>query len=122
MKHVKRFFLLIVCCFLAVFFIQNFEVAKKVFEIEFGFFSYKYTTAVYNAGIIAVSFLLGGFVFFLLSFSRSHSRKSELKQSRKTIKSLEEKVGKLEVELLQNRPADYQGQSSSGDLFRAPAK
>ncbi|MCY4261749.1 MAG: hypothetical protein OXC97_00275 [Candidatus Dadabacteria bacterium] len=120
MKHIKRFFLLIICCFLAIFFIQNFEVAEKVFEIEFGFFSYKYTSGVYNAGIIAVSFLLGGFVFFLLSFSRSHSSKSELKQSRKTIKSLEEKVGKLEVELLQNRPAGYQEQSSSSDLFRAP--
>ena len=120
MKHVKRFFLLIICCFLALFFVQNFEVAKKVFEIKLGFFSYQYTTGVYNAGIIAASFVLGGFIFFLLSFSRSHSRKSELKQNRKTIKNLEEKVGKLEVELLQNRPAGYQEQSSPSDLFRTP--
>ena len=105
---------------MAVFFIQNFEIANHVFRIELGFFSYKYTWAVYNAGITGVSFLLGAFVFFLLSLSRGHSRKSELKRSRETIKSLEEKIGKLEVELLQNKPAGYQERSSSHEVFRAP--
>ena len=120
MKHLKRFFLLAICCFLAVFFIQNFEIAKHVFRIELGFFSYKYTWAVYNAGIIGVSFLLGAFVFFLLSFSRGYSKKSELKRSRETVKSLEEKVGKLEVELLQNKSAGYREQSSPHEVFKAP--
>ena len=120
MKHVKRFFLLIICCFVAVFFIQNLEIATHVFGIELGFFSYKYTSAVYNAGVLGVSFLLGAFVFFLLSFSRGHSRKSELKRSRETIKNLEEKVGKLEVELLQNKPVGYREQASSHEMFKAP--
>ncbi len=120
MKHVKRFFLLVICCFLAVFFIQNLEIATDVFRIELGFFSYKYTGAVYNAGIIGVSFLLGAFVFFLLSFSRGCSKKSELKRSRETVKKLEEKIGKLEVELLQNKSAGYQGQSSPHEMFKTP--
>ena len=120
MKHVKRFLLLLICCFVAVFFIQNLEIAKHVFRIELGFFSYKYIWAVYNAGILGVSFLLGAFVFFLLSFSRGHSRKSELKRNRETVKNLEEKVGKLEVELLQNKSAGYQEQSSSREMFRTP--
>ena len=120
MKHVKRFFLLVICCFGAVFFIQNLEIATHIFRIELGFFSYKYTWVIYNAGILGVSFFLGAFVFFLLSFSRGHSRKSELKRSRKTVKNLEEKVGKLEVELLQNKSAGYQEQSSPREVFRAP--
>ena len=120
MKHVKRFFLLVVCCFVAVFFIQNLEIAKHVFEIELGLLSYKYTGAVYNAGIMGVAFLLGAFVFFLLSFSRGYSKKSQLKRSRETVEELEKKVGKLEVELLQNKSAGYQGQSSPHEVFRAP--
>ena len=120
MKYFKRFFLLVICCFIAVFFIQNLEIAKHVFRIELGFFSYKYTPAVYNAGIIGASFLLGAFVFFLLSFSRGYSRKSELKRSRETVKNLEEKVGKLEVEILQNKSSGYHGQPSSHEVFRAP--
>lgn len=120
MKHVKRFFLLIVCCFIAVFFIQNLEVATQVFRIELGFFSFKNTWAVYNAGIIGASFLLGAFVFFLLTFARGRSAKSELRRSRETVKNLEKKVGKLEVELLQNKPAGYQEQTSSSDVFRTP--
>lgn len=120
MKHVKRFFLLIVCCFIAVFFIQNLEVATQVFRIELGFFSFKNTWAVYNAGIIGASFLLGAFVFFLLTFARGRSTKSELRRSRETVKNLEKKVGKLEVELLQNKPAGYQEQTSSSDVFRTP--
>lgn len=120
MKHVKRFLLLIICCFVAVFFIQNLEIATRVFTIELGFFSFKDSWPVYNAGIIGVSFLLGAFVFFLLSLSRGHSRKSELKRSRETVKSLEEKVGKLEVELLQNKPAGYQERPSSHEVFKAP--
>ena len=120
MKHVKRFFLLVICCFVAVFFIQNLEIATHVFKIELGFFSYKYTWGVYNAGVLGVSFFLGAFVFLLLSFSRGRSRKSELKRSRETIKNLEEKVGKLEVELLQNKPAGYQEQASSHEIFKTP--
>ena len=120
MKYFKRFFLLVICCFVAVFFIQNIEIAKHVFRIELGFFSYKETWAVYNAGIMGVSFLLGAFVFFLLVFARGHSTKSELKRSRETVKNLEEKVGKLEVELLQNKSAGYQEQSSPHDVFRVP--
>lgn len=120
MKQVKRFFLLLICCFVALFFFQNFEIAKHVFRIELGFLSYKYTWAVYNAGVIGGSFLLGAFVFFLLSFCRGHSRKSELKRNRETVKNLEEKIGKLEVELLQNKPAGYEEQSSHSGVFRAP--
>ena len=120
MKYVKRFFLLIIFCLAAVFFFQNLEVAKHVFRIEFAFFSYKYVGAVYNAGIIGVSFLLGGFVFFLLSFCRGRSGKSELKRSRETIKNLEKKVGKLEVELLQNKSTDYGDQPSHHAMFGAP--
>ena len=120
MKYLKRFFLLVICCFVALFFIQNFEIAKHVFKIELGFFSYKYTEGVYNAGIIGISFVLGAFVFFLLSFSRGRSRKSELKQSKETIKNLEEKVGKLEVELLQGKSAGYREQPSSHEVFRTP--
>jgi uncharacterized integral membrane protein len=120
MKHVKRFFLLIVCCFVAVFFIQNLEIATKVFTVELGFFSFKNTWPVYNAGIIGASFLLGAFVFFLLTFARGHSKKSELRRSRETVKDLEEKVGKLEVELLQNKPAGYREQPSSHEVFRTP--
>ena len=121
MKHVKRFFLLIVFCFLALFFIQNLEVATRVFRIELGFFSYKHAWAVYNAGIIGVSFLLGAFVFFLLTFARGRSAKSELRRTRETVKNLEKKIGKLEVELLQNKPAGYQERpSSSHDAFRTP--
>lgn len=120
MRYLKRFFFLVICCFVALFFIQNFEIAKHVFRMELGFFSYKYTWAVYNAGIIGVSFLLGAFVFFLLSLSRGYSKKSELKRSRETVKILEEKVGKLEVELLQNKPAGYQEQSSPHEVFRTP--
>lgn len=120
MKHVKRFFLLIVCCFVAVFFIQNLEIATQVFRVELGFFSFKHTWAVYNAGIIGASFLLGAFVFFLLTFARGRSAKSELRRSRETVKNLEKKIGKLEVELLQNKPVGYQQQTSSHDLFEAP--
>lgn len=120
MKHVKRFFLLIVCCFVAVFFIQNLEIATQVFRVELGFFSFKNTWAVYNAGIIGASFILGAFIFFLLTFARGHSTKSELRRSRETVKDLEKKVGKLEVELLQNKPAGYQEQPSSHDLFKTP--
>ena len=120
MKHVKRFFLVIVCCFVAVFFIQNLEVATRVFRIELGFFSFKNTWAVYNAGIIGASFLLGAFVFFLLTFARGHSTKSELRRSRETVKNLEKKVGKLEVELLQNKPAGYHEQPSPSDVFKTP--
>ena len=120
MKHVKRFFLLIICCFVAVFFIQNLEIATQVFRVELGFFSFKNTWAVYNAGIIGASFILGAFVFFLLTFARGRSTKSELKRSRETVKNLEEKVGKLEVELLQNKPAGYQERLSSHDVFKTP--
>ena len=120
MKHVKRFLFLVICCFAAVFFIQNLEIATHVFRIELGFFSYKYTWGVYNAGVLGVSFLLGAFVFFLLSFSRGRSRKSELKRSRETVKNLEEKVGKLEVELLQNKSAGYRQQASPHEMFRPP--
>ena len=120
MKHVKRFFLLVICCSLAVFFVQNLEVATDVFRVELDFFFYKYTGAVYNAGIIGASVLLGAFVFFLLSFSRGHSKRSELKRSREAVKKLEEKVGKLEVELLQNKSAGYQEQSSPHEMFRTP--
>ncbi len=120
MKHVKRFFLILISCFIALFFIQNLEVAEHVFRIELGFFSYKYNAAVYNAGIIGVSFLLGAFVFFLLTFFKGYSTKSELKRSRKTIKDLQEKVGKLEVELLQNRPTAPREQVSQQEMFRAP--
>ena len=120
MKHVKRFFLLIICCFVALFFIQNLEIATQVFRVELGFFSFKHMWAVYNAGIIGASFLLGAFVFFLLTLTRGHSTKSELRRSRETVKDLEKKVGKLEVELLQNKPAGYQEQPSSHDLFRTP--
>ncbi len=120
MKHVKRFLLLVICCFVALFFIQNLEIATHVFRIELGFFSYKYTWAVYSAGIMGISFILGAFIFFLLSLSRGYSRKSELKRSRETVKSLEEKVGKLEVELLQNKSAGYREQSSPHEIFRTP--
>ena len=120
MKHVKRFFLLLICCFLGLFFIQNLEIATHVFRIELGYFSYKYTGGVYNAGIIGASFLLGAFVFLLLSFARGCSAKSELKRSRETVKDLEKKVGKLEVELLQNKPAGYREQASSHEMFRTP--
>lgn len=120
MKHVKRFLLLLICCFVAVFFIQNLEIATHVFRIELGFFSYKYTGAIYNGGVIGVSILLGAFVFFLLSFPRGHSRKSELKRNRETIRNLEEKVGKLEVELLQKKSSGYQERTSSHEVFRAP--
>lgn len=120
MKHVKRFFLLIVCCFVAVFFIQNREIATHVFPIELDLLFYDRTWGVYNAGIIGASFLLGAFVFFLLTFARGRSSKSELKRSRETVKTLEKKVGKLEVELLQNRPAGYQEQSSPHNVFNAP--
>ncbi len=120
MKHVKRFFLLVICCFVAVFFIQNLEIATHVFKVELDFFFYKRDWGVYNAGILGVSFLLGAFVFFLLSFSRGRSRKSELKRSRETVKNLEEKVGKLEVELIQNKSAGYREQSSPREMFRAP--
>ena len=120
MKHVKRFFLLVICCFVAVFFIQNLEIVTHVFRIKLDFFFYKYSGGVYNAGILGVSFLLGAFVFFLLSFSRGRSRKSELKRSRETVKNLEEKVGKLEVELIQNKSAGYREQSSPREMFRAP--
>ena len=98
---------------MALFFIQNLEIATQVFRVELGFFSFKGTWAVYNAGIIGASFLLGAFVFFLLSFARGRSAKSELKRSRETVKN-------LEVELLQNKPAGYQEQSSPRDIFRAP--
>ena len=111
---------MVICCFVALFFIQNLEIATHVFRIELGFFSYKYTWAVYNAGILGVSFLLGAFVFFLLSLSRGQSRKSELKRSRETVKNLEEKVGKLEVELLQNKPAGYRERTSSHEMFKTP--
>ena len=120
MRYLKRFFLLVICCFLVLFFIQNFEIAKHVFTIELDFFFYKRAWAVYNAGIIGVSFLLGAFVFFLLSFSRGYSKKSELKRSRETVKNLEEKVGKLEVELLQNKSAGYREQSPPHEVFRTP--
>jgi len=43
-----------------------------------------------------------------------------LRRSRETVKDLEKKVGKLEVELLQNKPAGYQEQPSSHDLFKTP--
>ncbi len=120
MKHVKRFFLLIVCCFLAIFFIQNLEIATHVFTIELDLLFYDRTWGVYNAGIIGASFLLGAFVFFLLTFARGHSTKSDLKRSRETVKTLEKKVGKLEVELLQNKPAGYQEPSSPHNVFKAP--
>ena len=121
MKHVKRFFLLIVFCFIALFFIQNLEIATQVFRIELGFFSFKHTWAVYNAGIIGVSFLLGAFVFFLLTFARGRSTKSELRRSREAVKNLEKKIGNLEVELLQNKPGRYREQPSSPhDAFRTP--
>lgn len=122
MKHVKRFFLLIVFCFVALFFIQNLEIATRVFRIELGFFSFKHTWAVYNAGIIGVSFLLGAFVFFLLTFARGRSTKSELRRSREAVKNLEKKIGNLEVELLQNKPGRYREQPSSPphDAFRTP--
>lgn len=105
---------------MAVFFIQNLEIATQVFTVELGFFSFKNTWAVYNAGIIGAAFLLGAFVFFLLTFARGRSVKSELRRSRETVKTLEEKVGKLEVELLQNRPAGYQEQPSPSNVFKAP--
>ena len=120
MKHVKRFLLLVICCFVAIFFIQNLEIATHVFTIELNLFFYEDAWAVYSAGILGVSFLLGAFVFFLLSLSRGHSRKSELKRSRETVKNLEEKVGKLEVELLQNKSAGYQQQASSHEMFEPP--
>jgi len=120
MKHVKRFFLLIICCFVAVFFIQNLEIATHVFTIELNFLFYKGAWPVYNAGVLGVSFLLGALIFLLLSLSRGHSRKSELKRSRETVKNLEEKVGKLEVELLQNKPAGYREQASSHEIFKTP--
>ena len=120
MKHVKRFFLLIVFCFVALFFIQNLEIATQVFRIELGFFSFKHTWAVYNAGIIGVSFLLGAFVFFLLTFARGRSTKSELRRSREAVKNLEKKIGNLEVELLQNKPAGYREQAPSHEVFRTP--
>ncbi len=120
MKYVKRFFLVIICAFLALFFIQNIDIATQVFTVELGFYSLKVTGAVYNAGIMGASFLLGAFVFFLLTFARGRSTKSELKKSRETVKNLEKKVGKLEVELLQNKPAGYQEQSPARDLFKAP--
>lgn len=96
------------------------EIATQVFTIKLGFFFYEDAWAVYNAGIIGASFLLGALVFFLLTFARGRSTKSELKRSRETVRNLEEKVGKLEVELLQNRPAGYQEQPSSHDLFKTP--
>lgn len=111
---------MVICCFVAVFFIQNLEIATHVFKVELDFFFYKRDWGVYNAGILGVSFLLGAFVFFLLSFSRGRSRKSELKRSRETVKNLEEKVGKLEVELIQNKSAGYREQSSPREMFRAP--
>jgi len=43
-----------------------------------------------------------------------------LKRSRETVKDLEEKVGKLEVEHLQNKPAGYQERPSSHDVFKTP--
>ncbi|MDE0519226.1 MAG: LapA family protein, partial [Candidatus Dadabacteria bacterium] len=84
------------------------------------FFSFKITWAFSVAGIMGAAFLLGAFVFFLLTFARGHSVKSELKRSRETVKDLEEKVGKLEVELLQNKPAGYQERPSSHDVFKTP--
>ena len=120
MKHVKRFFFLVVCCFLAVFFIQNLGIATHVFKVELGVFPFKHTWAVYNAGIIGASFLLGAFGFFLLTFARGHSTKSELRRSRETVKDLEKKVGKLEVELLQNKPSGYQERPSPQNVFKMP--
>ncbi len=75
---------------------------------------------IFSPDRIGASFLLGAFVFFLLTFARGRSSKSELKRSRETVKTLEKKVGKLEVELLQNRPAGYQEQSSPHNVFNAP--
>ncbi len=103
MVYIKNFLFILVCLFMALFFLQNFEVVTENFKIELGFEPYLYQWRIYNGGIVLASFFLGMFISLLLGFFSGNSAKSELKQSKKTIKKLEEKVGKLEVELLQNQ-------------------
>ncbi len=113
MRYLKNFLFIIVFSFAALFFFQNFEVAAEKFKIGLGFEPYRYQWLVYNGGIILASFALGIFVSLLLGFFSGNSARSELKRSRKTIKKLEEKVGELEVELLQNQPQPQRTEQSS---------
>ncbi len=121
MKHVKRFFFIIIFCFGVYFLYRNREVGVHVFRVDLGIPPfYKEVWEVYNAAIIAVSFLLGGLIFFLVGFFSRASRNSDLKRSKETIKNLEEKVGKLEMELKQAKSSKNEEQTFGQGMFKAP--
>lgn len=109
MKHVKRFFLLLLLAFLAVFYFQNSgavgEMFTKVFllRLDLLVFDQFGPVGVYNAGLMAAAFVLGALSVFLLGFLRKSSSRSELKRSRETVGKLERKVEELEKSLLEQK-------------------
>lgn len=108
MKHVKRFFLVLLLAFLAVFYFQNSgavgEMFAKTFQFKLDLWVFdKFEKKVYNAGLIGAAFVLGALSVFLLGFLRKSSSRSELRRSRETVGKLERKVEELEKSLLEQK-------------------
>ena len=128
MKHVKRFFLILLLAFLALFYFQNRQAVGLMFTQVFPFrldllvFDELGPVGIYNAGLLGASLVLGALAVSLLGLFRSGSSRSKLRRSRETVKDLERKVDELEKELLERKverlsektPAPAPG------MFRAP--
>ena len=125
MKHVKRFFLVLLIVFLAVFYFQNSgavgEMFTKTFQFKLDLLVFdKFEKKVYNAGLIGGAFVLGALSVFLLGFLRKSSSRSELKRSRETVGKLERKVEELEKSLLEQKVERLSEKAPEGGGGRNP--
>lgn len=109
MKHVRRFFLVLLIGFLAIFYFQNRSDVGQMFTQVFSFrldlwvFDEFGPVGIYNAGLLGASLVLGALAVSLFGLFRSGSSRSKLRRSRETVRDLERKVEELEKKLLEQK-------------------
>lgn len=109
MKHVRRFFLVLLIGFLAIFYFQNRQSVGQMFTQVFPFrldlwvFDELGPVGIYNAGLLGASLALGALAVSFLGLFRSGSSRSKLRRSRETVRDLERKVEELEKKLLEQK-------------------
>lgn len=109
MKHVRRFFLVLLIGFLAIFYFQNRQAVGLMFtqvfpfRLDLPFVDEFGPVGIYNAGLLGASLALGALAVSLLGLFRGASSRSKLMRSGETVRDLERKVEELEKKLLEQK-------------------
>lgn len=109
MKHVRRFLLVLLIGFLAIFYFQNRQSVGLMFtqvfpfRLDLPFVDEFGPVGIYNAGLLGASLALGALAVSLLGLFRGASSRSKLRRSGETVKDLERKVEELEKKLLEQK-------------------